>query len=178
MAAALADGRCQDVLNVLRPSVGDCIFLPAGTVHALGEGLLVAEIQQSSDVTYRLFDWNRPGPDGRLRPLHVDQALTVVDFDRGPVDLQSPTRTERPEVERLVACDRFVLDRCRFDARLSIGGDRRSHVIAVLEGAVRIEGDPSNAPLHQGDTALLPASVAAVPFSPQRGTILLDAYLP
>ena len=143
LAAAIGQGRCQDCLNVFQPSVGDCIFLPAGTVHALGAGLLVAEIQQSSDVTYRLFDWNRLGPDGKPRPLHVEQGLDAVDFQRGPVGPQQPRPAERPEVSRLVECERFVLDRWAFDAPLPAGGDNRCHIIVIVEGAVRIEGDPS-----------------------------------
>jgi hypothetical protein len=65
LAAAIRAGTCEAVLHAFEPSPGDCVFIPAGTVHAIGAGLLVAEIQQSSDVTYRLFDWNRTGPDGR-----------------------------------------------------------------------------------------------------------------
>ena len=82
LADAIAQGTCSDLLHRFVPAVGDCVFLPAGTVHALGRGLLVAEIQQSSDVTYRLFDWNRVGPDGKPRRLHVQEGLDVVDFAR------------------------------------------------------------------------------------------------
>ncbi|MFM8890072.1 MAG: type I phosphomannose isomerase catalytic subunit, partial [Planctomycetia bacterium] len=71
LAAALRAGRCEEVLHSFEPRAGDCVFIPAGTVHAIGAGLVVAEIQESSDVTYRLFDWNRTGPDGRPRPLHL-----------------------------------------------------------------------------------------------------------
>ncbi len=99
LATALHDGDCQGLLHVIKPSPGDSIFLPAGTVHAVGEGLLVAEIQQSSDVTYRLFDWNRLGPDGQRRPLQIEQGLDAVDFRRGPVSPQQPQPTERPEVD-------------------------------------------------------------------------------
>ncbi len=178
LAAAIGQGRCQDCLNVFQPDIGDCIFLPAGTVHALGAGLLVAEIQQSSDVTYRLFDWNRRGPDGKPRALHVEQGLAAVDFQRGPVGPAQPRSTERPKVSRLVQCDRFLLDRWEFDAPLPAGGDRRCHIIVVVEGEVRIEGDPADAVLTRGGTALLPASLGAVRLSPLGNTILLDAYLP
>ena len=65
-------GTCELCLHHFEPRVGDCVFLPAGTVHALGGGLLIAEVQQSSDTTYRLFDWNRVGPDGRPRALHIE----------------------------------------------------------------------------------------------------------
>ena len=178
LAAAISRGNCRDCLHSFEPSPGDCVLLPAGTVHALGAGLMVVEVQQSSDVTYRLFDWNRVGTDGRPRPLHVEQGLAAIDFDRGPVEPQRPRAPDRPEVCRLVDCEKFVLDRWDFDCRLSVGGDGRCHVIAVLEGAVRIEGDPADSPLPRGGTALLPASLGNVRLTAQGRTILLDVYLP
>ncbi len=178
LAAAIRQGKCQDCLHVLHPSPGDCIFLPAGTVHALGAGLLVAEIQQSSDVTYRLFDWDRVGPAGRPRPLHVQQALDSIDFRRGPVEPQQPRPTDRREVCRLVECEKFVLNRWEFDGPLRAGGDDRCHIISVLQGSAEIEGDPAKSALPCGGTALLPAGLGAVQLSPRAGTVLLDAYLP
>jgi mannose-6-phosphate isomerase len=178
LVAAIAQGRCQDCLHSFRPSPGDCIFLPAGTVHAFGGGVLVAEIQQSSDATLRLFDWNRLGPDGKPRPLHVEQALEAIDFERGPVAPQQTRTTERPPLSRLVECPQFTLDRWKFGAPLPAGGDRRCHVIAVLEGAVRIEGDPAGKPLSRGESALLPAGVGPTLLTPSQPTVLLDAHQP
>jgi mannose-6-phosphate isomerase len=178
LATAIREGRCENCLHVVRASPGDCIFLPAGTVHAIGAGLLVAEIQQSSDVTYRLYDWNRPGPDGRPRPLHVEQGLDAIDFSRGQVEPQQPRPTERPEVERLVECEQFTLDRWHFDSPLAAGGDGRCHIVAVLAGALRIEGDPAEVVVERGGTALLPAGLGPIQMRPQIGTVLLDAYLP
>ena len=79
--------------------------------------LLIAEIQQASDTTYRLFDWNRVDRDGKPRALHIEQALEMIDFNRGPVNPVRPVATEKSGVERLVACDKFVLDRWQLDAR-------------------------------------------------------------
>jgi mannose-6-phosphate isomerase len=178
LAAAIRQGRCQDCLHAFEPSPGDCVFLPAGTVHALGAGLLVAEIQQASNVTYRLFDWNRVGPDGKPRALHVEQGLDAVDFCRGPVEPEEPRPTERPEVSRLVQCEKFVWDRWAFETPLAAGGDNRCHTLAVLVGAVQVEGDPAGVVLSQGQTALLPASLGHVRLTPLDKTVLLDAYLP
>jgi mannose-6-phosphate isomerase len=178
LAAAIQQGKCDDCLNAFQAKPGDCVFLPARTIHALGAGLLVAEIQQSSDTTYRLFDWNRTGPDGRPRTLHVEQGLAAVDFSRGPVMPQRPQVTDRLQVSRLVDCDKFVWDRWMFDSPMSAGGDDRCHILTVLEGAVRIEGDPAGTILPRGGSALLPASLGKVQLSPQGRTVLLDAYLP
>ena len=175
----LSRGSCELCLHQFEPRVGDCIFIPAGTVHALGAGLMIAEVQQSSDTTYRLFDWNRVGPDGKPRPLHIAQALDVIDFHHGPVDPVRPTPTAAPDVSRLVACDKFVLDRLELSAPHSFGESDRCHILLVLEGAVVVQGEPSGQPLKLGETVLLPASVGPVEISPAGSpTVLLDAYLP
>jgi mannose-6-phosphate isomerase len=178
LTMTVREGTCEECLNSFPASPGDCVFVPAGTVHALGAGVLAAEIQQSSDTTFRLFDWNRLGPDGRPRSLRVEQGLDVVDFARGPVMPQRPLATDRPQVSRLVECDKFVWDRFDFDSPMSIGGDDRCHILTVLEGEVWIEGDPAGSAIPRGGSALLPASLGQVQLCPQGRTVLLDAYLP
>jgi mannose-6-phosphate isomerase len=174
----LVRGTLSLCLNKVEAKPGDCLFIPAGVVHALGQGMLVAEIQQASDTTYRLFDWNRVGPDGKPRPLHVDQGLAVTDFETGPVDPQIPRQTEREHVQRLVGCDKFVLDRWRIDSSQTIAADDRFHIVAVLEGAVRLANDPLAEPLAKGQTALIPAACAARMIAPLEPSVLLDIYLP
>jgi len=178
LAAALRQGTCEACLHAFHPRPGDCVFLPAGTVHALGAGLLVAEIQQPSDVTYRLFDWNRVGLDGKPRPLHVELGLEAIHFDFGPVMPQQARATDRPGVTRLVECDKFVLDRWEIEAPQTAGGDQRFHVITVLEGSLQIVGDPDLAVLPRGTTVLLPAALGEVRVVPLEPTVALDAYLP
>ncbi len=172
-------GTAELCLHRFEPRPGDCMFLPAGTVHALGAGLLVAEIQQSSDTTYRLHDWNRVGPDGQPRPLHVEQALAVIDFERGPIDPVQPAPTEQPDVSRLVACDKFVLDRWELTGPRMAGESDRCHILVVLSGAVNVTDDPSRQPLKRGETLLLPAALGPTAIEPaETGAVLLDAYLP
>lgn len=129
LRAACGDGSVGGLLHEVRPRVGDCFFIPAGTVHALGGGLVVAEIQQSSDTTFRLFDWNRVDAAGRGRELHVDQAIAVTDFSRGPVDPQHP-HPDADGLETLVRCDKFILRRAILQATLpspSIGATHEPH---------------------------------------------------
>jgi mannose-6-phosphate isomerase len=178
LAAALERGECERLLHEFEPRVGDCVFIPAGTVHALGAGLVIAEIQQASDTTFRLFDWNRVDASGKPRPLHVAESLAVIDYDRGPVAPQTPQSTGDPGRERLVACDKFVLDRVTFDAPRTIGGDDRFHVLAVAEGAVTAAGDPVAAPLARGDTALAPAAAGETTLTPRGQATVLDITLP
>jgi mannose-6-phosphate isomerase len=174
----LARGTLLLCMNRVEAQPGDCLFLPAGVIHGLGNGLLAAEIQQASDTTYRLYDWDRVGPDGRPRPLHVEQGLAVTDFDAGPILPQVPRATDRPHVERLVSCDKFVLDRWRLDTQQGLADDDRFHIVAVLEGAVQMENDPVQAPLSKGQTALIPAACRARQISPLQASVLLDIYLP
>ena len=175
---AITSGTLANGLNQLAARPGDCLFIPAGVVHALGKGLLVAEIQQASDTTFRLFDWNRVGPDGKARPLHIEQGLAVTDFDAGPVLPQVPRTTDQPHVERLVSCDKFVMDRWRVDRPQSLADDDRFHIIAVLGGTVELQNDPLGQPLTMGQTALVPAECHTRQISPVPGSVLLDIYLP
>ena len=177
LAAAIAAGRSKDVLHVIEPQVGDCIFIPAGTVHALGAGLVIAEIQQASDTTFRLYDWNRVGADGQPRPLHVEESLAVADYARGPVEPQTPQRTDEPGRERLVACDKFVLDRVTFDKARTLGGDGRCHLLVVVAGETTVSSGGAEENLVAGQTALLPAAATAE-LLVRRPATLLDVTLP
>jgi mannose-6-phosphate isomerase len=174
---ALEAGTCESCLHTIEPRVGDCVFIPPGLVHALGEGLVVAELQQSSDVTFRLFDWNRLDPAGNPRPLHIEQALDVIDYDHGPVQVQSSQPTDQLHVERLVACDKFVWDRWTISQPQTIGGDNRFHVLAVIEGSVTIAGDPSGQPIKKGQVVLLPAELGETELRVDGPSVLLDGYL-
>ncbi|MEM9186534.1 MAG: type I phosphomannose isomerase catalytic subunit [Planctomycetota bacterium] len=178
LAAAIEAGESDRCLHAFEPKVGDCVFIPAGTVHALGEGLVIAEIQQASNTTFRLFDWNRVGKDGQPRPLHIEESLEVTDYDRGPVAPRTPEPVAA-DVERLVACDKFVLDRRRVSSQASaIGGDGRFHLVAVIAGGAELlcGGDVTALPL--GTTALAPASAGAVELASPTGATVLDMYLP
>lgn len=178
LTAALARGTCETLLHEFEPRVGQCVFIPAGTVHALGAGLVIAEIQQASDTTFRLFDWNRVDASGMARPLHIDESLATIDYTRGPVAPQTPQRTGDPCRDRLVECDKFILDRVRFEKPVEIGGDDRCHVLAMVEGTARASSDPLDASLAVGDTALAPAAAGPLSLEPQAPSTVLDIYLP
>ena len=168
-------GTTNLALHEIEVKTDDCIFIPAGTVHAIGSGLLIAEIQQASDTTYRIFDWNRLDQDGNPRALHIQQALDVIDFQRGEVALQTPQSTTQAHVERIVQCDKFTLDRLSFDATVAIP-EGRFHIITVLESEVTVSGDPAEIPLKRGETCLIPAC-AGVQLTPHGRCKLLCGYL-
>ncbi len=177
LAAAIRAGTCDTVLHSFTPAPGDCVFIPAGTVHAIGAGLLVAEIQQSSDVTYRLFDWNRTGPDGRSRPLHVEagvEATTQV----GPVGPVRRQATRDPASQQLVACEYFVLNEVTPEHNWSIGGDGQFHFIAVITGSIHLASHWSLPPIPAGGCVLVPASSPRQEITTDSGTLLLRVCLP
>lgn len=176
LAREVARGTSDLCLNKFAAQPGDCYFVPAGLPHAIGAGLLVAEIQQSSDTTYRLFDFNRLGPDGQPRALHVEQALEAIDYNMHTTGPLAATPLEQPSGERLAACDKFVLDRWTLTAPASLGEFERCHFLAVVEGKATLPGDST--PLRAGDTVLLPASAGPIAVQPIGRAVLLDAYLP
>jgi len=178
LESALARGKCDECLHEFEPRVGDCILIEAGTCHALGAGLLVAEIQQSSDTTYRLFDWNRVDRDGKPRELHIQQALDTIDFARGPVNPVAPAVTKSSGVERLISCDKFILDRRHVNGKQAMPGDDRFHILAVIKGNMSVQSPECTDSLGRGDTILIPASASGVSIAGQGGATVLDMYLP
>jgi mannose-6-phosphate isomerase len=175
---AITAGLCAECLHSFEPQPGDCVFIEAGTVHALGAGLLIAEIQQASDTTFRLFDWNRVDRDGKPRPLHIRESLDTINFLRGQVGPQQPSSTERANVERLVACEKFVMDRWNLAAAEHLENDDRFHIFAVVEGQIAVSGDGKTHELQRGCTLLLPACCRRLDLQPQGRAVLLDIYLP
>src|SRR5205814_6351318 len=131
---ALAAGTTEELLHHFEPKVGDCLFLPAGIVHAIGGGLMVFEVQQTSDITFRLHDWGRVDPKtGRPRELHVEQALACIDWSRGPVSPAVPA-DEATGRERLVDCPHFRLWRPRGGRPFPVRADDECRIIVTVEG--------------------------------------------
>jgi len=174
---AVADGKTEDVMHSFEPAVGDCVFIPAGTMHAIGQGLLIAEIQQASDTTFRVYDWGRLGVDGNSRPLHIEQSVAATDFTRGPVQ---PTVAKKvgANAEELVNCDKFVMRRHRLNEATTIGGDGKFRILAVTAGAVAVQDDPSGRPLGLGETMLLPASLPLLDLTPEGDVEMLEIFVP
>ncbi|MCH7988357.1 MAG: class I mannose-6-phosphate isomerase [Planctomycetes bacterium] len=176
----LKAGTVESCLHCFEVSPGDCVFIPAGTVHAIGEGILLAEIQQSSDVTFRLFDWGRLGTDGSPREIHIDESLQCIDFDRGPVNPVVPHRvsTSGSDVEELVRSDYFVIRRHRTSEPFSIVHDNRFHILMMLRGNAELICDTQRKNVRIGSTVLMPADASDVRVVPDGEIILLETFLP
>ncbi len=178
LAAAIAAGTSDQCLHAFQPAVGDCVFIEAGTVHALGEGLVIAEIQQASNTTFRLFDWNRVDKDGNARPLHIQESLAVTDFDRGPIAPQTPQPTGEAGIERLVACDKFLLTRATRSDAYHLDLADRFHLISVIEGALTLAWNEQTWELAKGQTVLIPAVCKSAKLTPSGTAQWLDMCLP
>jgi mannose-6-phosphate isomerase len=178
-AAALRTKSTVSLMNAFEPQVGDFVFIPAGTIHALGAGLVIAEIQQSSNTTFRVFDWDRVDDKGVARALHIEQAMSVTRFDFGPV---KPIRTESKErsvgAARLIEADKFTVDRYRTDSSSETPIPLRSadsfRILVVTRGKLWVENDPAGQALTIGDTILVPAGIAQAKVFGDRETEFLD----
>lgn len=183
LRAALAFGGVADCLHSFTPQPGDCLFLKAGTVHAVGGGVLMAEVQQTSDATFRLFDWNRRDAQGRGRELHVEQALACIDWTQGPVapvriaDFREPP-TGKPERQPLAECAYFALEYLRGGEPFSCGLDDRIRIVTVVRGAGRLETAAAVEEVAAGQTWLLPASAGEAWLQPHPGLGVLLSTLP
>jgi mannose-6-phosphate isomerase len=178
---ALASGVVADHLACFTPKPGDGVFLPAGTVHALGGDIVVFEVQQNSDVTFRLYDWGHLDPKtGQPRALQVDQALGCIDFAEGAVGPVEPVveATTPVERERLFHCDQFCLWRLRGQSQFLVGGAGVPRVLICIEGTGQVEHGGATYAVGKGDVWLLPAAVGACVFRPSNAVTLLEVALP
>ncbi len=154
-AKAIADGSVESSINSITVEAGDCFYLPSGTVHALGAGILAAEVQTPSDTTFRVFDFNRVDPStGKMRTLHVEQAMKCIDFSAGAEGLESAVGPE------LVSCDYFSIKRVALkkgEEVLISGGE--PIVLMFIEGQGQITSGEQwkGTEFVRGDTVLLPA---------------------
>ncbi len=159
--AAIEDGSVCDLLNRVPCKPGDVFFIPAGTVHAIGAGLLICEIQQSSDITYRIFDYNRPGADGKPRPLHIAQACEAADYTPTTPDGKpagAPVFQNGAETTLLAECPFFHTWLCRCASRASFIAGRSFELLTVLRGEGEIEQpNGTKLPIKKGDGLFVPA---------------------
>lgn len=165
--AAMLSGQVEGVLRRIRVRPGECFYLPAGTPHALGAGVLVAEVQTPSDITYRAYDWGRIDPaTGQPRELHLDQAIECIDFGTPsppPMQERSHVASLWTAVTRLVSCPSFVIERVRMVAGTEQQIPYAEPVVwIVLEGNGAVELDaPGGGPISfgPGSVVLLPAEL-------------------
>ena len=154
----VADGTVEELLNFIPVKAGDCYLIKAGTVHAIGAGCVICEVQQSSNVTYRVYDYNRLGADGKPRQLHVEKAVRVINFAkfRDETGSGAPEQVAGGTLRRLTACSYFSCRELALDGTYTECNDRSFTAVNVLSGEGRADGTPFRA----GDSFFVPCGEA------------------
>jgi len=174
---AIATNTLEDALRSVEVKPGDVIFVPAGTVHAICAGVALYELQEYSDITYRLYDYGRLQADGRPRDLHIEQGLAVMRY--APQTLERVTPLARDGRRVLVGCHYFVMDELTLQGeRAGVVRPTSCQIVTALSGSCEIVAEVGSVRLAQGETAVLPATIGAHTFIGGDGTRLLRSWVP
>ena len=174
----IADGSVADCFHRIPVKAGDTMFLPSGRVHAIGDGLVIFEIQQNSDTTYRVFDWNRVGLDGQPRELHIAQSLASIDFNDFEPKLVGSLYNQAPKFQyrHLVQDPLFNVQEMKFASAETVRfAGQVLRILAVVAGGVEVTDAVSNLSLRlqAGQFGLIPASLTGVEIKAQAQTTFL-----
>lgn len=178
---AVANGTVEECLERIAVHAGDAIFVPAGTAHTIGAGMTLCEIQEHSDITYRVFDYNRPTSQGAPRPLHIKQALDAIHFGKQRGGKMEPVRITRGSLTEtyLVACRYFAAEKWEFSERIAAATQpEHFELLIVLAGNGQIEFGESTVDYAPAQVWLLPAALGAYGIAPGDSTTLLRTYVP
>lgn len=171
-------GKVESLLHVEHPEPGDMFFIPAGRVHALGKGLLLAEIQQTSDCTYRIYDYNRPGLDGKPRQLHTAEAMAAIDFSELR-DGKTHYRYEENKTVNLAECPYFTTNLISLTKPVRKDFSKLDSFVVYLctEGIAAIKSMGKITPFHAGEAILIPAVAEEVELFSEGPAKLLEVYI-
>lgn len=178
---ALAQHTLENLFESHAVKAGDSFFVPAGTPHTIGPNMVLCEVQEYSDLTYRVFDYGRVDAHGKPRELHIDKALDVIKFGAvtGGKVHPLPLAAENATRQLLAACRYFAVERWECAAEFQIAVDpARFELLIFLEGAGSLAWPSSAARFHPGECWLAPASLGDVKVLPEQATTLLRAYVP
>lgn len=172
------NGRLMDILNIEKVKADDVFFLPAGRVHHIGTGCLLTEIQQTSDLTYRIYDFDRTDDQGNKRELHTEDSLEAIDFTYHE-QVKTLYKDKINEIVNLVTCEYFTTHKLHFNQPVDLDhSNLDSFVIYVcMEGALKLEYADGTVELTKGETLLLPASIDKITMIPKGEFNLLESYI-
>ncbi|AGC68200.1 mannose-6-phosphate isomerase ManA [Thermoclostridium stercorarium subsp. stercorarium DSM 8532] len=178
---AVRENRIEDCLNYINVKAGDFINIPAGLIHAIGDGIILAEIQQSSNVTYRVYDYNRRDAHGNLRPLHIEKAMQVINFNAG--DIKYPyegleyKRSDNVSLKVLVANKHFCVELYKISGNITQETNfRKFHAYICIAGSGEIGYQNERVSIGQGETVLIPACIGE--YRIKGKLTLLKTYVP
>jgi mannose-6-phosphate isomerase len=176
---SVEDNTLKQLLNRTDVTHGDVFFIPAGRVHAIGSGILLAEIQQTSDITYRIYDWDRVDSAGKPRELHTELAIDAIDYEYYP-DIKTAYKDQVNQVVNLAKCQYFTTNKVLFDKQIHRDYiDLDSFVLYICcEGKFELEySDNVKIEVQKGQTILLPAVFKSINLIPHGKTELLEVYV-
>ncbi|WP_223192373.1 type I phosphomannose isomerase catalytic subunit [Paenibacillus sedimenti] len=177
LAQAIAENRILDCLQEVPVEAGDSFYIPAGTVHALGAGVLVAEIQQNSDTTYRLYDYNRPGLDGKPRELHIEDSLNVIAYEGSGSTRMKTDMNETGKWLTLAQSPFFTVEKGLVGPKWELSTSQESFVILVIaDGTGTLEWADGSISTKPGDCFLLPADLGK--YALEGSMTVIRSYLP
>ncbi|MBO4641680.1 MAG: mannose-6-phosphate isomerase [Bacteroidaceae bacterium] len=179
-ARKVADGSIEDDLNKVSVNPGDCFYIPAGRVHGIGAGMVIAEIQQTSDVTYRIYDYLRRDRNGNLRELHTELALEAINFDDITEDPKVHYIEKRNAVTELVNSPFFTTNEMKLDAPYTRQYTEMDsfRVYMCLSGeCCFLDSEGNGMFLHAGESAVVPASTEKVTIVPDNEVKLLESFV-
>ncbi len=167
-----------EILNIDEVSEGDVYFIPTGRVHAIGAGVLLAEIQQTSDITYRVYDWDRQDSEGNYRELHTEEAIDAIDYKSQTSYSTSYSKKEN-EVEEIVSCPYFTTSVLPLKGRLHTNHSNKDSFVIYLcvKGKVDFENADQKESLSKGETLLVPASLKEFSIHSEIDSELLEVYI-
>jgi mannose-6-phosphate isomerase len=176
---AVESGAIEDMLNWMVVQAGDTFFVPAATVHAIGAGLILCEIQQNSDLTYRLYDYDRPGADGRPRPLHLDKALEVLEWrsSGGHTD-PIPYADDQASRHLLAACPYFAAEKLMLDKPATYRTEGRFEIWIGVEGETEFDVAGQRSRCRKGEVVVMPAGAQSFLVTPISPGVCLRTYRP
>lgn len=178
---ALSAGTLEELLESWPVHAGDSFFVPAGTPHTIGPGMILCEVQEYSDLTYRVYDYGRVNAQGQPRELHIEKALAVMHFGRsnGGKTLAMPLRARGAQSVLLAACPYFAAERWEFAASAEMETNpEHFDVLVILGGSGDFLQDGSLAAYQRGETWFVPAALGTLRLAPRENTVLLRAYVP
>lgn len=179
LTAAITGGTLEPFLRRLPVAAGDTVFVPAGTLHAINAGIVLFEIQQKSDLTYRVYDYGRiDAATGQLRALHIEKALDVTDYAPAPRGVIPPLQLEAGR-DLLVACESFALERLNLTGVVErIVDPATFEILTVVNGSATLRWSDGARHLRRGEAVVIPACLGSYALEPTEEAQILRAYVP
>ncbi len=175
---ALRDGSLPEIMNCIEVIAGESYWIPAGTIHAIGKGIVIAEIQQTSDITYRIFDWNRSGTDGTPRELHTELAEEALNFNHSTYKIEGITANYN-QTQQLLKSEYFNVNILKFNYSVKKDYNLLDSFVILLctEGQALLYWESGTEKITKGESILIPASIGYISLEPVPECTILEIYI-